>query len=198
MNWCGAGGITGNSGDGKCEHRSEACDVWEGPGCFTYIIHLYNNYKSNKTIWSREPRAPRDWWRLRTGSQCKLFKNKSDKLGLSFFFFKLKTQTLHSIFIFYDIRLPQREPRTDHWLPFANALAVSWFFVTGWPASPLPPDPWTFQPLSPISTLSTVSSLSLDSVYVGREGLGWRVVTFCWKSEQEISMFIHPGPKFCL
>ena len=90
MNWCGAGGITGNSGDGKCEHRSEACDVWEGPGCFTYIIHLYNNYKSNKTIWSREPRAPRDWWRLRTGSQCKLFKNKSDKLGLSFFLLNLR------------------------------------------------------------------------------------------------------------
>lgn len=124
-------------------------------------------------------------------------KTNQTNLG-SAFFFKLKTQTLHSIFIFYDIRLPQREPRTDHWLPFANALAVSWFFITGWPASPLPPDPWTFQPLSPISTLSTVSSLSLDSVYVGGEGLGWRVVTFCWKCEQEISMFIHPGPKFCL
>ena len=127
-------------------------------------------------------------------------KTNQTNLGsaFSFFFFKLKAQTVHSIFMFYDICLPQREPRTDNWLPFANALAVSWFLITGWPTSPLPPDPWTLQPLSSISTLSIFSSLSLDNVYVGGEGLGWRVATFCWKSEQEIPTFVHPGPTFCL
>ena len=102
MNWCGAGGITGNSGDGKCDHRSEACDVWEGPRCFTYIIHLYNNYRSNKTIWSREPRAPRDWWRLGTGSQCKLFKNKSANLGSAFFLFFFFLNLRHKQYIAFS------------------------------------------------------------------------------------------------
>ena len=43
--------------------------------------------------------------------------NQQTWAQLSFFlsfFLKFKTQTVHSIFIFYDICLPQREPRTDN------------------------------------------------------------------------------------
>lgn len=55
MNLRGAGGMTGNGGDGKREHRSEAYDVRGDPDCFAYVIHLYDNYKSNKATWSRQP-----------------------------------------------------------------------------------------------------------------------------------------------
>ena len=47
--------MTGESGDGKREHRSEAYDVRDDPEYFTHVIHLYNNYKRNKPRWSRQP-----------------------------------------------------------------------------------------------------------------------------------------------